>query len=97
LSRHSYLIISTIYRSIVCIGALVARQGDSHWEVEALGAPHIGERSEGALISAFVDRIGALSPQLVTFKTAPHSIFRFSAIVLWFTELLRREYQQTLH
>jgi 3'-5' exonuclease len=57
-----------IYHSIICIGALVAHQGGSHWTVTALGAPHVGERPEKALISAFVDRIAELSPQLVTFN-----------------------------
>jgi hypothetical protein len=45
-----------IYHSIVCIGALVARREESHWAVEALGAPHVGERTEKELISAFVAR-----------------------------------------
>jgi 3'-5' exonuclease len=57
-----------IYHSIVCIGALVARREDDFWAVEALGAPHVGERSEKELISAFVGRIAELSPQLVTFN-----------------------------
>src|ERR1700730_2332174 len=36
-----------IYHSIICIGALVAHREESgHWIVDALGAPHIGERSE---------------------------------------------------
>jgi 3'-5' exonuclease len=34
----------------------------------ALGAPHIGERSEKELITSFVNRIAELSPQLVTFN-----------------------------
>jgi predicted PolB exonuclease-like 3'-5' exonuclease len=57
-----------IYHSIVCIGALVAHREDDHWAVEALGAPHVGERSEKELISAFVGKIGEMSPQLVTFN-----------------------------
>jgi hypothetical protein len=49
-----------IYHSIICIGALVAhRQEGGQWIVDALGAPHVGERSEKALISSFVDRIPA--------------------------------------
>jgi predicted PolB exonuclease-like 3'-5' exonuclease len=36
--------------------------------VDALGAPHVGERSEKQLITAFVDRIAEFSPQLVTFN-----------------------------
>jgi hypothetical protein len=57
-----------IYHSIVCIGALVARREQGAWVVEALGAPHIGERSEKQLISTFADKIAECSPQLVTFN-----------------------------
>ena len=57
-----------IFHSIVCIGALVAHQETSHWKVSAIGAPHVGERLEGALIQAFVDRIAELKPQLITFN-----------------------------
>ena len=34
--------------------------------MDALGAPHIGERSEAKLISDFVEKIGQLQPQLIT-------------------------------
>ncbi len=57
-----------IYHSIVCIGALVAHWENEHWIVDALGAPHVGERSERDLIAAFVDKIAQLKPQLVTFN-----------------------------
>jgi len=57
-----------IYHSIICIGALIAHRDNEHWAVDALGAPHIGERSEKELITAFVNRIAELSPQLVTFN-----------------------------
>jgi 3'-5' exonuclease len=58
-----------IYHSIVCIGALIAhRDGNDHWEVSALGAPHVVERSEKELITSFVDKIAELTPQLVTFN-----------------------------
>lgn len=57
-----------IYHSIVCIGALVAQRPRDGWAVVALGAPHVGERAEKALITAFVDRIGELKPQLVSFN-----------------------------
>jgi 3'-5' exonuclease len=44
----------------MCIGALIAHREDSgHWIVDALGAPHVGERSEKELIASFVDRIAA--------------------------------------
>jgi predicted PolB exonuclease-like 3'-5' exonuclease len=57
-----------IYHSIVCIGALVAQRQGKQWAVSALGAPNIGERSEKEIISAFVNRIADLRPQLVTFN-----------------------------
>jgi predicted PolB exonuclease-like 3'-5' exonuclease len=57
-----------IYHSIVCIGALIAHHDGDHWVVDSLGAPHVGERSEKELITAFVNRVAELSPQLVTFN-----------------------------
>ena len=57
-----------IYHSIVCIGALVAHRDNGAWVVDALGAPHVGDRTEKQLITAFVDRIAELSPQLITFN-----------------------------
>ncbi len=57
-----------IYHSIICIGALIAHRDNEHWVVDALGAPHAGERSEKELIASFVSRIAELSPQLVTFN-----------------------------
>ena len=35
-----------IYHSIVCIGALIAHWELDHWAVDAIGAPHVGERTE---------------------------------------------------
>jgi predicted PolB exonuclease-like 3'-5' exonuclease len=55
-----------LYHSIICIGALIAHYDDDHWD--SIGAPHVGERSEKELISAFVNRIAELNPQLVTFN-----------------------------
>src|SRR5258705_10832391 len=46
-----------IYHSIICIGALVAHQENVRWTVDALGAPHTGERSGKHLITSFVDGI----------------------------------------
>ena len=57
-----------IYHSIVCIGALIARRESEGWAIEALGAPHVGARTEKELIQAFVDKIAELKPQLVTFN-----------------------------
>jgi 3'-5' exonuclease len=68
---------------VACIGALIAARSDEGWRIEALGAPHIGERSESELIRAFIDRIGELCPQLITFNG--HSfdlpVLRYRAMV----------------
>lgn len=53
---------------IVCIGALIAKREDEGWNVVALGAPHIGQRTEAELIASFVSRIGELRPQLISFN-----------------------------
>jgi predicted PolB exonuclease-like 3'-5' exonuclease len=72
-----------IYHSIICIGALVAHQEGGCWTVDALGAPHVGERSEKALISSFVDRVAELSPQLVSFNGSSFDlpVLRYRAMV----------------
>jgi 3'-5' exonuclease len=57
-----------IYHSIICIGALIAHRDNEHWVVDALGAPHVGDRPERELITSFVNRIAELSPRLVTFN-----------------------------
>src|SRR4249920_3911522 len=57
-----------IYHTIVCIGALVAHRERDRWAVAALGAPHVGERTEKQLISAFCEKVAELNPQLVTFN-----------------------------
>jgi 3'-5' exonuclease len=57
-----------IYHSIACIGALIAHRANDHWAVDAIGAPHIGDRTEKELIEAFVAKIAELKPQLVTFN-----------------------------
>ncbi len=72
-----------IYHSIICIGALAAHQENGHWVVDALGAPHVGARSEKALISSFVDRIAQLAPQLITFNGSSFDlpVLRYRAMV----------------
>jgi predicted PolB exonuclease-like 3'-5' exonuclease len=72
-----------IFHSIVCIAALVAHRESSHWRVDAIGAPHVGERTERALIAAFVDRIEQLEPQLITFNGSSFDlpVLRYRAMI----------------
>jgi predicted PolB exonuclease-like 3'-5' exonuclease len=73
-----------IYHSIICIGALVAhREEGGVWIVDAIGAPHVGDRPEKALIASFVDRVAELSPQLVTFNGSSFDlpVLRYRAMV----------------
>ena len=39
-------------------------ENPDHWAVDAVGAPHVGERTEKELITAFCDKIAELRPQL---------------------------------
>src|SRR5271169_1193139 len=68
---------------IACIGALVASRQPEGWRVDALGAPHTGERSEAKLIGDFVEKIGQLRPQLVTFNghSFDLAVLRYRAVV----------------
>jgi len=72
-----------IYHSIIYIGALIAHHQDDHWVVDALGASHVGDRSERDLIAAFADRIAELNPQLVTFNGSSFDlpVLRYRAMV----------------
>ena len=66
------------------IGALVAHRDEGgRWIVNALGAPHVGERSEKDLITSFVDKIAAVLPQLVTFNGSSFDlpVLRYRAMV----------------
>jgi predicted PolB exonuclease-like 3'-5' exonuclease len=56
------------FHKVACIGALIASRYPEGWSIEALGAPHLGERSESELIGSFIAKIGELRPQLITFN-----------------------------
>jgi hypothetical protein len=72
-----------IFHRIVCIGALIASRSPIGWQIEAIGAPHIGERSERDLIQGFVDKIGELRPRLVTFNGSSFDlpVLRYRAMI----------------
>lgn len=72
-----------IYHSIACIGALVAHRDNGVWIVDALGAPHVGNRTERELIQRFVAKIAELAPQLVTFAGSNFDmpVLRYRAMV----------------
>jgi 3'-5' exonuclease len=61
----------------------VAHCDNGDWQVDALGAPHIGERPEKELITGFVNRIAELGPQLVTFNGSGFDlpVLRYRAMV----------------
>jgi predicted PolB exonuclease-like 3'-5' exonuclease len=70
---------------IACIGALIATRQAGGWRIDALGAPHMGERSEADLISSFVEKVGQLRPQLITFNG-----HRFDLPVLRYRAMVNR-------
>ena len=49
-----------IYHSIICIGALVAHWEADYWSADAVGVPHVGQKTEKELITAFCDKIAEL-------------------------------------
>ena len=74
-----------IFHRIACIGALIASRLPEGWQVDAIGAPHIGERSEKDLIQSFVDKIAELRPRLITFNGS-----RFDLPVLRYRAMINR-------
>jgi predicted PolB exonuclease-like 3'-5' exonuclease len=69
--------------SIVCLGALVAEWDGARWVAKALGAPHVGERSEAQIIASFVKRVDELKPTLVSFNGSGFDlpVLRYRAMV----------------
>jgi predicted PolB exonuclease-like 3'-5' exonuclease len=82
--------------SIACIGALNAAFVDGHWQVTSLGAPHVGQRSEGELIAGFIGMINKDTPTLVSFNGSGFDlpVLRYRAMVHGVAApgLLRRNY-----
>lgn len=74
-----------VFHRIVCIGALIASPSSEGWQVDAIGAPHIGERSEKDLIQSFVDKIAELRARLITFNGS-----RFDLPVLRYRAMINR-------
>lgn len=72
-----------IYHSIVCIGALVATRTDNGYEVRAIGASHVGQRTESELIESFVQTIERLTPRMVTFNGCSFDlpVLRYRAMI----------------
>jgi 3'-5' exonuclease len=72
-----------IYHSIICIGALVATRTANGYEVQVVGAPHIGQRTEKELIESFVNKIAQLSPQMVTYNGSAFDlpVLRYRAMI----------------
>ena len=72
-----------IYHSIVCIGALVATRTDKGYEVRAIGASHVGQRTERDLIESFVQTIEHLTPRMVTFNGGSFDlpVLRYRAMI----------------
>ena len=72
-----------IYHSIICIGALVASRTANGYEVQVVGAPHIGQRTEKELIESFVNKIAQLSSQMVTYNGGAFDlpVLRYRAMI----------------
>jgi 3'-5' exonuclease len=68
---------------VVVIAALLAERVDGIWHVRSLGAPHIGQRSEAGLISAFADRLADLRPTLVSYNGGSFDlpVLRYRAMI----------------
>lgn len=68
---------------IACIGALIAERRDGIWHVLSLGAPHMGERTEAEMLTAFCDRIAETRPRLITFNGSSFDlpVLRYRAMI----------------
>jgi hypothetical protein len=67
---------------IACIGALIASRQPEGWRVDALGAPHIGERSEAKLMATSLRRLANCARNSLR-STDTASIYLYSGIAQW--------------
>lgn len=58
----------SLYHSIVCIGVLAALWTHEGWQIKAIGASTVGEKSEKELIGGFLRKVEKTEPILVTFN-----------------------------
>ena len=72
--------------------ALVAKREPSGWEVQAVGAPYVGQRPEKELIESFVSKIAQLSPQLVSYNGCA-----FDLPVLRYRAMLHNVFAPEMH
>src|SRR5690242_17162506 len=72
-----------VFHKIICIGALIAARCAEAWQIEAIGAPQIGVRTEKELIQGFVDKVAELRPKLVTFNGSNFDlpVLRYRAMI----------------
>jgi predicted PolB exonuclease-like 3'-5' exonuclease len=57
-----------IYRTIICIGWLIAHHEQESWIVDSVNSSHVGAKSEVDVLRDFFDVLADLKPQLVTFN-----------------------------
>jgi hypothetical protein len=56
-----------MYRSIICLGRLIAHFESNRWIIDSVYAWHIAAQSEKEIIKDFFDTIADVKPRLVTF------------------------------
>lgn len=68
---------------VAVIAVLLAERVDGIWRVRSLGAPHVGQRPEPELISAFAERLAELRPTLVSFNGSGFDlpVLRYRAMI----------------
>ena len=62
---------------------MFANRTANGYEVQAVGAPHVGQPTEKELIESFVHKIGQLAPQMVTYNGSGFDlpVLRYRAMI----------------